>query len=110
MKNFSENKPLDTNDNDTGRQFNRRAEFHFVRGEEVVYSSVKLRSAVSSIRVDHAPPQGLPGYDRPEMVEFMAQGSQPESFPEHIRQSEVAPSYANAHPNFRINLTIVDWK
>jgi outer membrane protein OmpA-like peptidoglycan-associated protein/Tfp pilus assembly protein PilF len=110
MKNFSENKPLDTNDNDTGRQFNRRAEFHFVRGEEVVYSSVKLRSGVSSIRVDHAPPQGLPGYDRPEMVEFMAQGSQPESFPEHIRQSEVAPSYANAHPNFRINLTIVDWK
>ncbi|MEM7039370.1 MAG: OmpA family protein, partial [Bacteroidota bacterium] len=31
MRNYSENKPLDTNDNDTGRQYNRRAEFHFTR-------------------------------------------------------------------------------
>lgn len=105
--NYSENKPLDTNDNDKGRQYNRRAEFHFVRGDEVVYSSVKLRAGVGEVRVDHADPKGQPGYDRPEMVEFLAQGSQPESYPERIRQEDVAPTVASG--NFRINLTIVDW-
>lgn len=110
MKNYSENKPLDTNDNDTGRQFNRRAEFHFVRNGEVVYSSMKLRAGVGEVRVDHADPQGEPGYDRPEMVEFLAQGSQPESYPHQIHQEDVAPTYATAQQHFRINLTIVDWK
>jgi outer membrane protein OmpA-like peptidoglycan-associated protein len=110
IKNYSENKPIDTNDNDTGRQFNRRAEFHFVREGEIVFSSVKLRTGVETVRVDHAPPKGAPGYDRPEMVEFLAQGSEPESFPITNSQYEVPPTIANANKSFRINLTVVDWR
>lgn len=108
--NYSENKPIDTNDNDTGRQFNRRAEFHFLRGDSVMFSSVKLRTGVESVRVDHAPPKGEPGYDRPELVEFLAQGSQPESFPHTQEQADIPPSLALNKKQFRINITVVDWK
>lgn len=110
LKSMSENKPIDTNDNDTGRQYNRRSEFHFLKGDEVVYSSVKLRAGVAAVRVDHATPHGAPGYDRPELVEFLAQGSEPESYPVEHHQEEVASTWAAANKNFRINLTIVDWK
>lgn len=110
IKNYSENKPIDTNDNDTGRQFNRRAEFHFVKDDEIVFSSVKLRTGVETVRVDHAPPKGDPGYDRPEMVEFLAQGSEPESFPITNSQSDVQPTFAQSQKRFRINLTVVDWR
>ncbi|MEM0998164.1 MAG: OmpA family protein [Bacteroidota bacterium] len=109
LKNYSENKPIDTNDNDTGRQFNRRAEFHFVKGDEIVFSSVKLRTGVEAIHVDHAAPKGQPGYDRPEMVEFLAQGSEPESYPHTSTQSDIKPTWALIKRNFRINLTVVDW-
>lgn len=110
MRNHSENKPIDTNDHDTGRQFNRRAEFHFLRGEEEVYASVKLRSGMDGIRVDHAAPKGEPGYDRPELVEFLALGSEPESFPVYTSQDQLMPKLALAGRNFRINLTVVDWR
>jgi hypothetical protein len=110
MQNMSENKPIDTNDNDTGRQFNRRAEFHFLKGEEVVFSSVKLRSGVNGVRVDHTTPKGEPGYDRPELVEFLAQGSEPESLHDYMTQADILPVGGLGNKNFRINLTIVDWR
>jgi outer membrane protein OmpA-like peptidoglycan-associated protein len=63
---FSENKPIATNENDDGRQFNRRAELHFVQNDEIAFTSVKLRKGVESIRVDHSLPKGQPGYDQPD--------------------------------------------
>lgn len=110
MVHHSENKPLDTNENDTGRQFNRRAEFLFLRGDSIVYSSVRLRTGVNAVRVDHTTPKGAPGYDRPELVDMAATGSQPESAPEHIRQAEQLPPAIQNQRNFRIHLTIVDWQ
>jgi outer membrane protein OmpA-like peptidoglycan-associated protein/tetratricopeptide (TPR) repeat protein len=69
---FSENRPLETNDNDNGRQYNRRTELRLIENEEVVLSSVKLREGVNGVRVDHAPPRGKAGFDNPAGVEFSA--------------------------------------
>lgn len=80
LKGFSENNPLDINENDEGRQYNRRAEFVFYRGSKIVYKSVKLRSGIDGVRVDHAPPKGKPGFDEPESVVFIEDsGSEPYS-------------------------------
>lgn len=62
---FSENKPMETNTNDDGRQYNRRCEFIFSMGEKVVLQSKKLRSGMEGVYVDHATPKGLPGFDNP---------------------------------------------
>ena len=67
----SENAPLETNENDKGRQFNRRTEMIFYRNGEVALTSKKLRSDVKSIYVDHTKPKGLPGYDNPGSQEGM---------------------------------------
>lgn len=74
---FSENRPLETNGNDTGRQFNRRSEFRFIRNGEVAFTSVKLRTGVESLYVDHTTPKGKPGYDNPDGV--IATGAGPET-------------------------------
>jgi outer membrane protein OmpA-like peptidoglycan-associated protein/tetratricopeptide (TPR) repeat protein len=62
---FSENRPMETNDSDKGRQFNRRTELQIVEADKVVLASVKLRTGVQSIEVDHTLPKGQPGYDNP---------------------------------------------
>ena len=63
---FSENQPLETNENDKGRQFNRRSEFRLVRDNDVVLNSVKLRTGVEGVRIDRATPQGEAGFDNPD--------------------------------------------
>lgn len=65
---FSENRPLETNAEDQGRQFNRRSEFQFVRNEKVSFRSVKLRDGVEGIIVDRTRPKGTPGFDNPAGV------------------------------------------
>lgn len=62
---FSENQPLDTNTDDTGRQFNRRSEFRVYRDEQLVVATKKLRNGVQSVRVDHTTPKGEAGFDNP---------------------------------------------
>lgn len=61
---FSEVKPIATNENDDGRQYNRRVEFQFLRGNEVVFTSSRLRTGIEGVRVDHTLPKGLPGFDQ----------------------------------------------
>lgn len=65
---FSENRPIESNDGDEGRQYNRRSEFEFVRRGEVVFRSVKLRQGVEGVAVDHTSPRGRPGFDNPNEV------------------------------------------
>lgn len=69
LDNLSENKPLETNENDEGRQYNRRSEFRFVRNGETFMSSKKLKSGVEGVVVDHTTPKGQPGFDNPSGVE-----------------------------------------
>lgn len=63
---FSENKPIETNEDDTGRQYNRRVEFRVERNGQPLFSSVKLRKGSEGPWVDHTKPKGLPGYDNPD--------------------------------------------
>lgn len=70
LQHFSENRPMDTNDNDKGRQFNRRTELRIVKGDEVVLRSVRLRKGVETISVDHTSPRGVAGFDNPNGLEF----------------------------------------
>jgi outer membrane protein OmpA-like peptidoglycan-associated protein/tetratricopeptide (TPR) repeat protein len=60
---FSENQPLDSNGDDTGRQFNRRSEFRVYNNGSLVLNSKKLRNGVTAIEVDHASPRGVAGFD-----------------------------------------------
>lgn len=62
---FSENDPIDTNEDDEGRQYNRRSEFQFIKNDDVVFRSVRLRVGVEGIAVDKTRPKGDPGYDNP---------------------------------------------
>lgn len=67
---FSENQPIQSNESDEGRQFNRRCEFRFYSDEgDLLFSSVRLRKGVETIDVDHAIPKGAPGFDNPEGLE-----------------------------------------
>lgn len=111
---LSENRPIETNEGDEGRQYNRRCEFHFVREGKEVYASLKLRSGMEGIFVDHAPPRGLPGFDRPELVKFLSDAdatgaSQPEPFHAEASQHNYNPTYAEAVLPFRLNVHIVSW-
>jgi outer membrane protein OmpA-like peptidoglycan-associated protein/tetratricopeptide (TPR) repeat protein len=67
---FSENRPLESNDNDNGRQYNRRTELRLIENDEVVLSSKKLRSGVNGVEVDHTTPRGTAGFDNPAATEF----------------------------------------
>lgn len=61
---FSENKPIETNSNDEGRQYNRRCEFRFLKDDgRVAFASEKLRTGNEGPYVDHTRPKGQPGYD-----------------------------------------------
>jgi outer membrane protein OmpA-like peptidoglycan-associated protein/tetratricopeptide (TPR) repeat protein len=82
---FSENRPLDSNDNDRGRQFNRRTELRIVKGDEVVLTSVRLRKGVADIAVDHTTPKGEAGFDNPSGLAFnsMVDASTGESSTSH---------------------------
>jgi|GEM_PF-371293 len=62
---FSENTPISTNEEDTGRQYNRRSEFQFVQNDQVLFRSVRLRTGVEGIAVDKTTPKGDPGFDNP---------------------------------------------
>ena len=66
---LSESKPIETNENDEGRQYNRRSELRLYKGDALVLASQKLKTGVESIKVDHTIPKGKPGFDGP--------GSQP---------------------------------
>lgn len=72
MDHFSENRPMETNDNDNGRQYNRRTELRLIENEEVVLSSVKLREGVNGVKIDHTTPRGVAGFDNPKGIEFNA--------------------------------------
>jgi outer membrane protein OmpA-like peptidoglycan-associated protein len=111
---LSENRPLETNENDEGRQYNRRCEFHFVREGKEVYSSLKLRSGMEGVYVDHAPPKGLPGFDRPELVKFLSDAdvsnaSQPEPRHAEATQDDTQPMLAENVRPFRLNVRLVSW-
>lgn len=75
LTSFSENKPLETNTNDDGRQYNRRCEFLFNMGDKVVLQSKKLRSGMEGVYVDHTTPKGLPGFDNPDGTPLSAGSS-----------------------------------
>ena len=65
---LSENRPIDSNQNDEGRQYNRRVEFRFVKNDAVILASRKLRPGMEAPYVDHTRPKGEPGYDDPDAV------------------------------------------
>jgi outer membrane protein OmpA-like peptidoglycan-associated protein/Tol biopolymer transport system component len=63
---FSENEPLESNDDDRGRQFNRRCELRLVDNTgKIAFASVRLRTGSEGPYVDHTKPKGLPGFDNP---------------------------------------------
>lgn len=66
---FSENIPLELNTDDTGRQYNRRAEFRVYKNEELIVATKKLREGITGVRVDHTTPKGQPGFDNPENLQ-----------------------------------------
>ena len=68
MSYFSENKPIETNEDDEGRQYNRRTEIHFYKGDRFLFASKKLKTGVESIPVDHTRPKGQPGFDAGDAV------------------------------------------
>lgn len=78
---FSENKPIETNHNDLGRQYNRRVEFNFFHAGEPAFSSLKLRKGSEGPAVDHAQPRGKAGYDNPEVISGAASGDPQEGDP-----------------------------
>lgn len=64
---FSENKPVRENDNDDGRQYNRRCEFRLYQPNgELALSSVLIRPGNEGPIVDHTLPKGEAGYDHPD--------------------------------------------
>ncbi|HHG85958.1 MAG TPA: hypothetical protein ENJ82_14520, partial [Bacteroidetes bacterium] len=74
---FSENRPLEANVYDKGRQFNRRSEFRFLKAGRVALTSVQLRQGVEGIAIDHTAPQGLAGYDN--VAGLVIAGESPET-------------------------------
>ena len=95
---FSENKPLETNSEDEGRQYNRRCEFRFINPEgRIAFASEKLRPGSEGPYVDHTKPKGKPGYDQPEstppsMAEVKGDGSDGDGF-------SGQPTYAGTTPD-----------
>ena len=79
---FSENSPIESNEGDEGRQYNRRSEFEFLRKGEVVFRSVKLRKGVEGVAVDHTAPRGKPGFDNPDELIADNSPAQPDSGPD----------------------------
>lgn len=65
---LSENQPISTNENDDGRQWNRRVEFRLVKNDAIVLASNRLRTGSEAPFVDHTRPKGQPGYDDPTVV------------------------------------------
>jgi outer membrane protein OmpA-like peptidoglycan-associated protein/Tol biopolymer transport system component len=63
---FSENQPLDSNTDDTGRQYNRRSEFRVYQDQKLLLATKKLRNGVQAVRVDHTTPKGEAGFDNPQ--------------------------------------------
>ena len=63
---LSETKPIDSNEDDRGRQFNRRCEMRFLNGSgKVAFASVRVRTGSEGPYVDHTKPKGEPGFDFP---------------------------------------------
>jgi outer membrane protein OmpA-like peptidoglycan-associated protein/tetratricopeptide (TPR) repeat protein len=63
---LSETKPLESNEDDRGRQFNRRTEMRFVDNKDkVAFASMRVRPGSEGPYVDHTKPKGLPGFDFP---------------------------------------------
>lgn len=93
---FSEAKPLMSNDDDEGRQYNRRSEFEFVRADEVLFRSVRLRNGVEGIVVDHTAPKGEPGFDGPAMA---GTGEEP---------GQASPSPAEPNPDRPLGIAATD--
>jgi outer membrane protein OmpA-like peptidoglycan-associated protein len=77
---FSENVPLETNENNLGRQYNRRCEFKFIGGNgNVVLSSRRLKKGAEAPYVDNAIPKGKPGLDNPDARPMATASSKPMS-------------------------------
>ncbi len=89
---LSENRPMDTNDNDHGRQFNRRTELRIIEQDEVVLASVKLRTGVEGIKVDHTTPRGEAGYDNPKSLSIMGSTAESENSSEEGMPVEIPVS------------------
>jgi outer membrane protein OmpA-like peptidoglycan-associated protein len=63
---FSETKPIESNEDDRGRQFNRRTELFFTdNAGSPVFASVRVRRGSEGPYVDHTKPKGKPGFDYP---------------------------------------------
>lgn len=61
---MSEIKPIESNEDDRGRQFNRRCELRFIDDAgKLAFASVPLRPGSEGPEVDHATPKGQPGFD-----------------------------------------------
>ncbi len=62
---LSETKPLESNEDDRGRQFNRRCEMRFVQSDngKLAFASMRLRPGSEGPEVDHTKPKGEPGFD-----------------------------------------------
>lgn len=61
---YSENRPIEANLDNLGRQYNRRCEFRFIGGNgNAVLSSRRLKTGSEAPYVDNTKPKGKPGLD-----------------------------------------------
>lgn len=85
---YSENKPLESNQDDTGRQFNRRVELRFFKDGQMVMNSKKLRQGIDGVFVDHTTPKGEAGFDNPTEVSLPVASASPDSGAEEEEAEE----------------------
>lgn len=63
---LSETKPIESNEDDRGRQFNRRCEMRFIGSDgKLAFASMRMRPGSEGPYVDHTAPKGKPGFDYP---------------------------------------------
>ncbi len=63
---LSETKPIESNEDDRGRQFNRRCEMRFIdESGKLAFASQRLRPGSEGPYVDDTAPKGKPGFDYP---------------------------------------------
>lgn len=86
---FSENQPLEENEEDLGRQYNRRCEFRFVQSNgTIAFSSMKLRRGEEAPWVDRTTPKGEPGFDNPGASTVGSGGFSPADEPPAVVETD----------------------
>ncbi|MEM7037056.1 MAG: OmpA family protein, partial [Bacteroidota bacterium] len=117
---FSENRPIEDNENDRGRQFNRRCEFLFVNGNgNSVFGSVRLRTGNEGPLVDHTKPRGEPGFDNMGSMSATSPSEEPvasfsgdeddAAFVKFLEDASNSSGNGSNESGFRSGGAVTDW-